>query len=230
MKIQWGKAVILLFLCFCINILSEENKDSNNILKSEFQKQLNVITREINSIECDFRQKKKMDFLAEDAISYGKFYYALDKNKKSKSKFSVCLNYTEPMGNQILMVNGRFYVKVDGKTVSTGTKINPAIRQLNTLFEVCLTGDMSLFTKMEKESTIEISKSDSLYVLKMYPVSKSLQKRMKSITMHFDSETMLLKLLRMEEPNGDNIEYQFSNITTNRVFPENIFHTENGND
>ena len=230
MKIQWCSAVILCILCFCINIFSDDDRMADDTLKGEFQRQLSVITKEINSIECDFIQKKKMNILEEDTFSYGKFYYISEKAKKSKSQFSVCLDYTEPKGNQILMVNGRFYVRVDGNTITSSTKINPVVRQLNTLFEVCLTGDIALFTKLEKEYTIEISRTDALYILKLYPATKTAQKKMKSIAMHFDRETMLLKLLCMEEQNNDLIEYQFSNITTNSVIPENIFKIGNGND
>jgi len=230
MKISRFRVFLLLFLCFSIGIFAGEDEKGDDTLMVEFQKQLSIFADTTRSIECDFKQLKTLNILTDGIVSHGKFYCVVEKDEKSNSRFSICLNYTEPPENQIVIKNGKIYVKIDGKLVSSGSKVNPSIRQFHTLLEVCLTGDVTLFSKLEKGNRIEISKTDSLYILKLYPVSKSMQKKLKKMTLQFNQSDMLLHSLSMEESNGDCTEYQFSNTVINKALSEKLFDIRDSHD
>jgi outer membrane lipoprotein-sorting protein len=66
-------------------------------------------------------------------------------------------------------------------------------------------------------------KKGDLYRMELVPKYQRIAKRLKSMTLWIDSETFFPSRLKYEEPDGDTVEYQFSDFKRNAPIPEDRF-------
>ncbi|MFY9820725.1 MAG: outer membrane lipoprotein carrier protein LolA [Thermoanaerobaculia bacterium] len=66
-------------------------------------------------------------------------------------------------------------------------------------------------------------KKGDLYRMELLPKYQRIAKRLKSMTLWIDSETFFPSRLKYEEPDGDTVEYQFSEFRRNSPIPDDRF-------
>src|SRR5438045_1579282 len=66
-------------------------------------------------------------------------------------------------------------------------------------------------------------KKGDLYRMELVPKYQRIAKRLKSMTLWIDGETFFPSRLKYEEPDGDTVEYQFSDFKRNAPIPDDRF-------
>jgi len=66
-------------------------------------------------------------------------------------------------------------------------------------------------------------KKGDLYRMELVPKYQRIAKRLKSMTLWIDAETFFPSRLKYEEPDGDTVDYQFSDFKRNTPIPDDRF-------
>lgn len=178
----------------------------------EFSEKLKMASERTNTILCDFDQTKFLSVLSNTSKTRGKFYF-----KKAQN---ICLEYSVPQGNVIIMNGTKFKMVANGKTTVVGMKSNPMMRQLGGMLSACMTGNLSLFGK---ESVTEYYESSSHYTVVVTPTSSRVKSHMKQIILQFDKKDMTLSMMKMLENDTDYTLYEFKNKKLNTEIDESKF-------
>ncbi|MEF9987297.1 MAG: outer membrane lipoprotein carrier protein LolA [Bacteroidales bacterium] len=177
-----------------------------------FSEKLKKASEATYSILCDFEQTKYMSVLAKPVNSKGQFYYTRADN--------ICLEYSVPKGNIIVMSNGKFKIVNSGKTIIVSNKTNPMMRQLNGMLTACMTGNISLFGS---ESITKYYESDNAYTVVITPTSNRVKTHIKQIILSFDKQNMTLLTMQMDENETDYTKYEFKAKKLNCNIPQEKF-------
>lgn len=190
-------ATIALFL-FISQSLFSQNYGSKIDPSKEFSQKLKEASSKTNSIVCDFNQTKVMAVLSKPNISKGTFFFQKEQN--------ICLEYTMPKGNLIVMNAGKFKIVTDGKMNVVDMKANPMMRQMGNMLSGCMTGNLELFGN---ENSTEYFETPSNYTVLISPTNKRVKKYLKSIILVFDKSDMTLNSMTMQENATDYTKYDF---------------------
>ncbi|MEG0500158.1 MAG: outer membrane lipoprotein carrier protein LolA [Rikenellaceae bacterium] len=180
--------------------------------KTGFNSRLKEASDKINTIICDFTQTRRMAMIAKENSSKGKFYY-----KKSSD---ICLDYTVPEGNMIVMNSEKFKISTAGKTNIISNKSNPMMRQMNGMLTACLTGDLNL---LSKESEVNYYESEKAFTVVVKPLNKRAKSYMQQIVLCFDKKDMTLISMRICESDTDYSLYEFRNKVFNSAVSDETF-------
>jgi outer membrane lipoprotein-sorting protein len=157
-----------------------------------------------NTISCEFDQVKHLSVLSNSINSYGKFYF--------KKKQNICLEYSNPEGNLIVMNGEKLKLVSNGKTTIFGMRGNPFVGMLGNMLTACMTGNIALFGK---ESDIEYYESKSCYTVIINPTSNRVKGHLQMILLQFDKTDMTLSKMKMVENENDYTVYEFKNKKLN---------------
>jgi Outer membrane lipoprotein-sorting protein len=182
----------------------EDTKNFNDRLKQASER--------TESIICDFDQVKYMSVLASGSKSKGHFYY-----KKAQN---ICLEYTNPSGNMIVMNSSKFKMVNGGKTTVLGLKSNPMMRQLSAMLSACMTGNLSLFGK---DAKTEYYESNSHYTVILNPTNSRVKSHLKQVILQFDKRDMTLSTMKMVENETDYTLYEFKDKRINTGVEDSKF-------
>ena len=177
-----------------------------------FIEKLKVAGEKTQSILCSFNQTKYMAVLTKPNISSGIFYYKKEQN--------ICLEYTLPKGNLIVMSQGKFKIVSEEKTTILEMKSNPMMQQMGIMLTACMTGDLKLFGS---DSQTEYYESKLYYTVIIMPNDKKLKKYLKQIILKFDKKDMTLETMLMKENDTDYTQYEFKDKKLNSTIDPDKF-------
>jgi len=95
-----------------------------------------------------------MSVLAKTNKSKGKFFY-----KKAQK---ICLEYTNPQGNLIVMNGVKFKIQTNGKATVVKMNSNPMMRQMGDMLTACMTGNLNLFGNQSYPNTSKTNRTTRL--------------------------------------------------------------------
>lgn len=178
----------------------------------EFDKRLSQETQTLQSIESDFSQTKYLDVLDEKVKSKGKFYY-----KKSNK---IRMEYTSPI-NYLIVINGsKLKIVSDGKKNIMNVNSNKMMNEVQNMLTACTVGDLS---KMSANYRLEYFEDAKSYLVKIKPISKTLQAYITSIQIYLDKKDMSVYKMILSETATNYTEYEFYNKKFNSLKNEAIF-------
>ena len=163
-------------------------------------KKISEVSKTINTIECDFIQKKHLSYLTENITNKGIFLY--------KKENMVRWEYTSPVKYIIALRKDKFFIK-DGKNVSSfDIKSNKLFTELNDVILGCIKGDI---LKNENNFKFSFFENNSIYLVKLTPVAPKIKEIFKMIEIGFNKTNFDLTELKMTENTGDFTKIQFVN-------------------
>lgn len=178
----------------------------------EFDKRLSQETQTLQSIESDFSQTKYLDVLDEKVKSKGKFYY-----KKSNK---IRMEYTSPI-NYLIVINGsKLKIVSDGKKNIMNVNSNKMMNEVQNMLTACTVGDLS---KMSANYRLEYFEDAKSYLVKIKPISKTIQAYIASIQIYLDKKDMSVYKMILSETATNYTEYEFYNKKFNSLKNEAIF-------
>lgn len=189
--------ITLITLSLSLTLFSQ-NYGSKIDPSNGFSQKLKEASSKTNTIVCNFDQTKNMAVLAKPNISKGMFFYQKEQN--------ICLEYTSPEGNLIVMSGGKFKIITDGKKSVVDMKANPMMPQMGSMLSGCMTGNLELFGN---ESNTEYFETSSCYTVLITPTNKRVKKYLQNIVLVFDKNDMTLNSMLMQENTTDYTKYDF---------------------
>lgn len=198
---------LLLSLC-SLTAMAQSQIDATS-----FAKELSAKSSTIETIVCDFTETRHMDILADDLVRNGKFSY------KRPERMLLAFD----SGDKILMTPDHFVLQANGRNLTSKMSANPMLRQMQTVFGACMTGNVEQLLGGGK---IAITLAGKEYTLRFVPSARSAQKYVSAIVLVFDCGDMTLTQLRMEQPSGDYTLYRFRNKRIGVPIEDTLFRIE----
>lgn len=200
-----------LLVVFCLPLAAQ--KDLIPLASvTAFQERLKKEASSLSSIESDFTQEKFLDVFNEKIVSKGRFYY--------KQENMIRMDYTSPIDYQIIINGQKLKIVSEGKSNVVNLGTNQMMNEMKGMLAACMIGDL---TVMSSAYRLEYYESPSLYVVKIRPVSKSVQAYISEIIISIDKKDMSVQTLRLSENAKDYTEYHFTNRKYNTLTSDEKF-------
>lgn len=200
-----------LLVVFCLPLAAQ--KDLIPLASvTAFQERLKKEAASLSSIESDFTQEKFLDVFNEKIVSKGRFYY--------KQENMIRMDYTSPIDYQIIINGQKLKIVSEGKSNVVNLGTNQMMNEMKGMLAACMIGDL---TVMSSAYRLEYYESPSLYVVKIRPVSKSVQAYISEIIISIDKKDMSVQTLRLSENAKDYTEYHFTNRRYNTLTSDEKF-------
>ena len=199
-----------LFVCCLPLFAQEELKPLADT--SVFQERLKKEAAAISSIESDFTQEKYLDVFNEKIVSKGRFYY--------KKENKIRMDYTSPVDYLIIINGQKLKIVSEGKSNVVNLGSNKMMNEMKGMLAACMVGDLGRMTSAYK---LDYYESPALYVVKIIPVSKSVQAYIREIVISIDKKDMSVQTLRLAENATDFTEYHFTGKKYNTLASDEKF-------
>jgi len=159
-------------------------------------------TKEIKTLQSDFTQTKKMDFLDKSIVTYGKM------SLKTPSMLS--WKYTKPYQYSIIFKDNKIFINDQGKKSSVDAK-SKTFEKINKLIVGSSNGQMF----NDPEFSVTYIKNANFNIAKFTPKSAQLLKYIKQIELSFPKGQSTVSQVNMTEASGDTTNIVFKNTKIN---------------
>ena len=167
-------------------------------------------TKEIKTLQSDFVQTKKMDFLDKNIITQGKM--------SLKSPNTLSWKYTKPYQYSIIFKENKIFINDQGKKSSVDAK-SKTFEKINKLIVGSSNGKMF----SDPEFSVVYLKNASSNIAKFTPKSAQLLKYIKQIELQFPKNQSTVSQVNMTEASGDTTNIVFKNTKINAPIPASEF-------
>ncbi|MCD1115757.1 LolA family protein [Chryseobacterium turcicum] len=167
-------------------------------------------TKEIKTLQSDFTQTKKMDFLDKSIVTYGKM--------SLKSPNTLSWKYTKPYQYSIIFKDNKIFINDQGKKSSVDAK-SKTFEKINKLIVGSSNGKMF----SDPEFAVAYFKNGTSNIAKFTPKSAQLLKYIKQIELHFPKNQTTVSQVNMTEASGDTTNIMFKNTKINAPIPASEF-------
>ncbi|MBB4808055.1 outer membrane lipoprotein carrier protein [Chryseobacterium defluvii] len=159
-------------------------------------------TQQIKTLQSDFTQTKKMDFLDKNIVTHGKM--------SLRSPNMLSWRYTKPYQYSIVFKDNKIFINDQGKKSSVDAK-SKTFEKINKLIVGSSNGKMF----NDPEFTVTYFKNASFDVARFTPKSSQLLKYIKQIELYFPKNQSTVSQVNMLEASGDTTNIVFKNTKIN---------------
>ena len=159
-------------------------------------------TKGIKTLQSDFIQTKKMDFLDKNIVTQGKM--------SLKTPNTLSWKYTKPYQYSIVFKENKIYINDQGKKSSVDAK-SKTFEKINKLIVGSSNGQMF----NDPEFSVSYFKNGNFNVAKFTPKSAQLLKYIKQIELQFPKNETTVSQVNMTEASGDTTNIVFKNTKIN---------------
>jgi outer membrane lipoprotein-sorting protein len=197
---------ILIYICLCVGIVGKAQSESTDSVIDRI-KEANL---RYSSITSNFTQVRHLSFVAQDAVTTGKFFY--------RKPDYLLMRYEQPTGDLTLINNDHLVIIAAGKYSKASTKTSSRARTMKTILASCLQGDVSLIDGV----TLSSEESADAWL-----VTANLKKKTKTgvhqVVLAYDKSDMTLRTMRMNESDGSYTLYTLTDKTLNESIGDEVF-------
>ncbi|SIP92907.1 outer membrane lipoprotein carrier protein [Chryseobacterium sp. RU37D] len=184
------------------NFIFAQNMAMSGAEAKAFVTKVSSETKEIKSLQADFTQTKKMDFLDKSIITYGKM--------SLKTPNMLAWKYTKPYQYSIVFKNNKIFINDQGKKSSVDAK-SKTFEKINKLIVGSSNGQMF----NDPEFSVSYFKNAYFNIAKFTPKSAQLLKYIKQIELSFPKDQSTVSQVNMTEASGDTTNIVFKNTKIN---------------
>ncbi|MFP3592394.1 LolA family protein [Chryseobacterium sp. SIMBA_038] len=159
-------------------------------------------TKEIKTLQSDFTQTKKMDFLDKNIVTYGRM--------SLKTPNILSWKYTKPYQYSIIFKDNKIFINDQGKKSSVDAK-SKTFEKINKLIVGSSNGQMF----NDPEFSVAYLKNANYNIAKFTPKSAQLLKYIKQIELSFPKGQSTVSQVNMTEASGDTTNIVFKNTKIN---------------
>lgn len=159
-------------------------------------------TKTIKTLQADFIQTKKMDFLDKNIVTHGKM--------SLKTPNMLAWKYTKPYQYSIVFKDNKILINDQGKKSSVDAK-SKTFEKINKLIVGSSNGQMF----NDPEFSVSYMKNATSNIAKFTPKSAQLLKYIKQIELHFPKNQSTVSQVNMTEASGDTTNIVFKNTKIN---------------
>lgn len=187
--------VLLSLLAFSQTPMSEAEKKA-------FISQTSGESKAIKTLQSDFSQVKKMDFLDKNIVTYGKMTL--------KSPNMLSWKYTKPYQYSIVFKENKIFINDQGKKSTVDAK-SKTFEKINKLIVGSASGKMF----DDPEFIVRYFKTGSTNIARFIPKSQQLLKYIKQVELVFPKNQSTVSQVNMLEASGDTTTINFKNTKVN---------------
>ncbi len=203
--------VILTFLFIIITAANFAAQSRLSTAEAKaFTARINAGSKNLRTLQADFVQTKKMDFLKNDIVSSGKM--AL------QSPNLLSWKYSKPYKYSVIFKNNRIYIDNQGKKSAVDAK-SKYFEKINRLISGSATGN--LFN--DPEFKVSYYKTGAFTIARFVPKSSQLLKYVRQIDLYFTKDDTTVSRVSMQEASGDTSDIVFKNTKVNAKLPAASF-------
>lgn len=191
-------------------LFSAQNTSMSAAEAKAFVSKVSSEAKEIKTLQSDFTQTKKMDFLDKSIVTYGKM--------SLKTPNMLSWKYTKPYQYSIVFKDNKIYINDQGKKSSVDAK-SKTFEKINKLIVGSSNGKMF----NDPEFTVAYFKNGSFNIARFTPKSAQLLKYIKQIELHFPKNQSTVSQVNMTEASGDTTNILFKNTKINAAIPASEF-------
>lgn len=175
-----------------------------------FVTKLSSDTKNIKTLQSDFVQTKKMDFLDKNIVTQGRM--------SLQTPSALSWKYTKPYQYSILFKNNKIYINDQGKKSTVDAK-SKTFEKINQLIVGSSNGKMF----NDPEFKVSYFKNSNYNVARFVPNTSQLTKYIKQIELYFPKNQSTASQVNMMEASGDTTQIVFKNTKTNATIPASEF-------
>lgn len=189
------------FLLFS-GLLFGQNAAMSQEESKAFVTKVSSEAKTIKTLQADFIQTKKMDFLDKNIVTQGKM--------SLKSPNTLSWKYTKPYQYSIIFKDNKILINDQGKKSSVDAK-SKTFEKINKLIVGSSNGQMF----GDPEFIVRYFKNDHYNIARFIPKSSQLLKYIKEIELHFPKNQSTVSQVNMTEASGDTTNIVFKNTKIN---------------
>lgn len=167
-------------------------------------------TRGIKTLQSDFIQTKKMDFLDKNIVTYGRM--------SLKSPNMLSWRYTKPYQYGIVFKDNKIFINDQGKKSSVDAR-SKTFEKINKLIVGSSNGQMF----NDPEFTVAYFRNTHFNIARFTPKSAQLLKYIRQIELYFPKNQSTVSQVNMLEASGDTTNIVFKNTKINAQIPASEF-------
>lgn len=183
-------------------VLLSQNTPMSGAEAKAFVAKVSSETKTIKTLQADFTQTKKMDFLDKSIITYGRM--------SLKTPDMLSWKYTKPYQYSIVFKDNKIFINDQGKKSSVDAK-SKTFEKINKLIVGSSNGQMF----NDPEFSVSYLKNGNFNIAKFTPKSAQLMKYIKQIELYFPKNQSTVSQVNMTEASGDTTNIVFKNTKVN---------------
>lgn len=196
------KNIVLGAFLLISGVLLSQNTPMSGAEAKAFVAKVSSETKTIKTLQADFTQTKKMDFLDKNIVTYGRM--------SLKTPNMLSWKYTKPYQYSIVFRDNKIFINDQGKKSSVDAK-SKTFEKINKLIVGSSNGQMF----NDPEFSVTYLKNANFNIAKFTPKSSQLQKYIKQIELHFTKNQSTVSQVNMMEASGDTTNIVFKNTKVN---------------
>ncbi len=193
-----------------VSALAFSQTAMTDIEREAFVTKTSSETQKIKTLQSDFTQVKKMDFLDKAITTYGKMTL--------KSPNMLSWKYTKPYQYSIVFKENKIFINDQGKKSTVDAK-SKTFEKINKLIVGSASGKMF----NDPEFVVRYFKNGNSNIARFLPKSQQLLKYIKQIELIFPKNQSTVSEVNMLEASGDTTNIQFKNTKVNAEVSDSDF-------
>jgi len=208
MKIIKQHIVIILAIIFAtINAMAQQTE----VGTAELQKEMKQKTANLETVSCNFKQNKHLEYLDAVVESEGNLFF----DKKNRLRWE----YSTPYEYLIVINQGKFSIKTDGKVSEFDVNSNKIFGQISDLIISSVNG--TIFT--DPNFSVKAYSENDEYIIYLEPKIKEMKEVLNQIKLYINKSDFSVNKVYMFEREDNYTEIIFINKKFNEVLPESTF-------
>lgn len=204
------KLNIISFLLLLFGVFTSAQTKMNAAEIRQFTNLVSAESKKTKTLQANFVQTKKMDFLNKDLVTSGQM--ALQAPGMLNWK------YTKPYQYSVIFKNGKMHINDQGKKSTFDAK-SRNFEKLNKLIIGSANGNLL----NDPDFTVSYFKYSSGNIARFIPKSAQLLKYIRQVDLHFASNQSVVSQVNMLEASGDTTTIVFKNTKVNAPVPASVF-------
>lgn len=172
----------------------------------------NIITenQKIKTLQSDFVQIKKLDFLDKDIVTAG--------TMSMQSPNILKWQYTKPYQYSVIFKSGKIYINDQGKKSTVNMKSD----QFEKISQM-ITGSANGKIFVDPDFAISYFKNGQYNIARFVPKQDKMKQYIQQIELHVDKDNATVSKVVMLEASGDTTSINFKNTQLNVALPASVF-------
>lgn len=204
------KLNIISFLLLLFGVFTSAQTKMNAAEIRQFTNLVSAESKKTKTLQANFVQTKKMDFLNKDLVTSGQM--AL------QAPGMLSWKYTKPYQYSVIFKNGKMHINDQGKKSTLDAK-SRNFEKLNKLIIGSANGNLL----NDPDFTVSYFKNSSGNIARFIPKSAQLLKYIRQVDLHFASNQSVVSQVNMLEASGDTTTIVFKNTKVNAPVPASVF-------
>lgn len=210
-----GKILLMALMALCVSLPISGQTKVSPAEQARMVKAVEKAASSLKTMQCKFRQTKKLSLLNDKMVSTGVMYYS----QPAKLRWQ----YLSPYKYTFIINGNKVLTKTADRKNIIDTRQSKMFKEITQIMVNSVTGKC-LSSKKEFKTTMY--KSTKEWTAHLTPVAKELKSMFKTIVLHISPKQSLVTQVDLVEKNGDTTNITLSDYKINTPINAQVFTTD----